>query len=606
VPGIDNPNGPRTAGIYNKNQYIKEVESFWQFVVENKYNVEEADVALVLHPFINAFEERKKYGELDIEGEGLSWAGGYVVSAPEPGKEDQQEIFVTFGSDEAVKSCPHDKMKVSPEQRTVFWKKIVQKTETLKPVEGTSIYELVEIPFSWQRKQALTDEEALMVAREARKVFDKNPNTRIEFIVQEDGVYIREIAPWVKEEEMALFTFKPRETMVGSIVRIEKEDDVENIVGSEAIVYFSPEAFRQRTTDLFAMVANFKIEKLVVLAYGTVETSHAIKVLREAGINVILVGDKEYKHGDEVEITCDENGLPTIEFVDFYHEAVMRFDERGKLIGGAAGSKVANLALMLEAGFKVPNGFGITSRAVWQYLIEIGLKEKINFLESISSKNSEELKESTTEIRELILKIDLPEGFKNKINEAINCCEFTNYSIRSSGREDEAGRSGAGRFESSINVNSEDVIGTIKRTIASYFSLENIRELRQRGERLSVMPIGVGVHEYIPALFGSIGAVVFTGSQEILIEATSGSPEELVKGLADEKLSIKIKRQAGLETGEIIFTKSDELELKIDNELLENLVDYIKGVENLFGSWQDIELIIMPDGEIVLLQARPM
>ena len=67
------------------------------------------------------------------------------------------------------------------------------------------------------------------------------------------------------------------------------------IRGKQAIVYFGPETFQSRTTDLFVQAAHTPGEtNLVALVYGSLETSHMARVLVDAGHSIILVKDKQY------------------------------------------------------------------------------------------------------------------------------------------------------------------------------------------------------------------------------------------------------------------------------------------------------------------------
>jgi len=602
VPGVNNPNGPRTAAIWDKETYINEVEKFWRFVTapERNYNVEGSDIAMILHPFLHVMDKRPNYGEKLLADEVLPWSGGYIVPAPVPDRPGQVKIRATFGPDEAVQSCPSDEYLVDPERGTIFSKTILLKNYTYVPTEGNR-YEEVELPYLWQEEQALTDLEVIEVAKEAGKVFSRRPNSRVEFIMQAEGPYIREIAPYENPDEKNLFMFTEGEEMTGKVIRIESLKDVAKVKGKEAIVYFAPEAYRERTTDLFALVAYAPVKRIIALAYGTIETSHMMRILNEAGRSIILMGDRELVEGEEVKISRDADGLPVMEYLNPYHETVVLFREVSKLVVDAAGKKVARLARMRQAGLPIPDGFGVTSEAVRNYLIETGIHEEVLQLDTINLNHKKRLEKITDEIREKILNSPLPKEMEERINKGISKFNFNQWAIRSSGSEDGEKQSLAGLYQSVVAVQPERVTLEMRKTIASYFSPASISILRKMGQVPSRMTIGVGVHEYIPTFPGTLGAVVFTDRDKILIEATEGSPGEVVDGTAKEYIKTTIDRNSW----EIIQERIGGTKLIFPNQVVEEVKEVVLKIEQLFQSFQDIELLVTPQGGIMIVQARP-
>lgn len=614
IPGIDNPNGPRTAAIWNKDQYLEEITRFYQFVLEQGYAIDGADIALVLHPFISALERRERYGGIEIGEDELPFSAGYAVPEPRPGREQQVRVIATFGSDEAVQSCPSDIFLVDPDRGTIFSKETALKTHTYVPVSGSTYVER-PIPSRFQSEQALTDEEAIAVAREATKVFLHRPQARIEFITQPDGIYVREIAPYALVSEHRLFSLPPGERIVAPIIRVGSETDISKISGPETIVFFPPQAFRSRTTDLFAQVAALATERLVALVYGTLATSHMAKVLAEAGRSVILVGDTDFPEGEQLSVSSDTEGRPVVEYLDSYHDTIVPFSDVQKHTHRVAGSKVARLSIMRNAGIPVPDGFGLTSQAVWQFLRDIGVCEVIVSLDRLDLSNREELERVTKAIQEKIVASQLPPQFAQKIQAAIEQYGFAEYAVRSSGSEDGERHSQAGLYQSATQVKSEEVFGEVKETVASYFSPASIIMVRQRGQLPSQLMVGVGVQEYVPALPGTVGAVVFTSSplarddKIIQIDVTGDSPEAIVSGTATDYLQVFVNR----ENGQIHREPIGKPNVKISDETVRCVVALSVKIEELFQSYQDIELIVTPgagsgkeEDAIAVVQARPL
>src|SRR3989344_6932709 len=97
------------------------------------------------------------------------------------------------------------------------------------------------------------------------------------------------------------------------------------------------------------------------------------------------------------------------------------FSEIGKEKVKEVGGKAANLGEMLKIRMPVPQGFAINSQAYLFFLEETGLKEKIyKMLEKLDVDNTAKLEETAREIRELIVKKEIPKDLKEEILEAYN------------------------------------------------------------------------------------------------------------------------------------------------------------------------------------------
>ncbi len=345
VPGDPNPNGPRTADIRDKNVFMKMVERFWRFAIEHRYDQavegfeEDPDVALIVHPFINAGDYRPSYGRKELGEIRLPWSGGYIVCETKPNEGVRVRILANYGPDEVVKEFPSDDYLIDLDDQTIKKKVIRPKFWTLLPKPNSQVYEKTEIDPRFREQQTLTDVEILAIAEATTAAFENNPNTRIEFIMQPEGPVFTEIAPWENWDNLDLLRFKPGEVIESKVVRIEAEEDVEKITEETGIVYFAPEAHRRRTTDLFSMVAR-RIEemgwnrarrredkKIVCLVPGNSVTGHHAKVLADKKISMQLVGDLDFSDGDLVRVKCCDDGTSMVEYVDKYHGAVVDGDD---------------------------------------------------------------------------------------------------------------------------------------------------------------------------------------------------------------------------------------------------------------------------------------
>ena len=602
VPGIDNPHGPRTAAIYNEDQYVEEVIKFYEFVRSNGYHLHpESNIALIFHPFINVTDRREFYGgRLLRDSERLLWSGGYAVLRPTPGNPECIEIVATFGPDEAVQSTPTDKDRVDPIEGTVLSKETAYKDVTLEPREGTE-YRLAPIPDAFRDKQSLTDEELIGVAREAWKVFKARPDTRVEFIIQPDGIYIREIAPRGIIEIDRLFKFSEGEEMVGSIVEIRSRADIANITGSEAIVYLHPDAFRERTTDVFALLVNLGLQRLVALTYGRSTTSHPTRVITDAGHSVIPWGAHLLHDGRRVRISRNPDGNPHVEFLDPYRDAVVSLNETALLMQGTDGQKVARVARMRAAEIPTPDGFVIRSEALWHWLKEHGIDQKIRALMT-NTLAADHFEQEVANIQELIMGTDFPTQLREQLQDSARALGGSSKIVRSTGPEDINGRSHAGLYVSKPDVTNDDLEPAIKTTVASYFSVASLQALMRAGVDPLRIPVAVCVQEYIPPHHDTLGAVVFTADKDIRIELTVGTPEPIVSHQARDFIRITVSRPPGPLVREAIGSPS----FTVSDDVIQTILKTARRIEELFRSWQDIELVVTPEEHVVVFQARPL
>lgn len=603
VPGIDNPHGPRTAAIYNEDQYVEEVIRFYEFVRTNNYHLSpEANVALIFHPFINVGDRRESYGgRLLRDSERLPWSGGYAILRPTPGNPECIEIAATFGPDEAVQSTPSDRFRVDPIEGTVLSKEVAYKDVTLVPGEGTE-YRLTPIPDAFRDKQSLTDEELIVVAREAWKVFKTRPDTRVEFIVQPDGIYIREIAPRGIIEIDRLFKFLEGEVMTGSIVEVRSKIDIARITGPEAIVYLHPDAFRERTTDIFALLVNLGLQRLVAFTYGRSTTSHPTKVISEAGHSIIPWGAQLLRDGRRVAITRNPDGNPHVEFLDPYADAVVPLRETALLVQGADGQKVSRIARMRAAGITTPDGYVIRSEALWHWLKEHTIDQKIRTLTSNTLDTTEHLEQVVAEIQRLIMETDFPTQLSEQLKDSARALGDSSKIVRSTGPEDINGHSHAGLYVSTPDVSIDDLERAVKATVASYFSVASLQALMHTGVDPLRIPVAVFVQEYIPPHQDTRGAVVFTDDKSITIELAAGTPELIVSHQVRNYIRVTASRSGGPLTREEIGS----LSFTIPDDIIQTILKTARRIEELFRTWQDIELVVTPEGNVVVFQARPV
>jgi phosphoenolpyruvate synthase/pyruvate phosphate dikinase len=205
---------------------------------------------------------RRRYGNIELsENDVLPYSAGSVYPAPLPGFPRRVEIRALFGPDEAIQSCPHDVFFVDPDTETVLEKQIEYKNKTFLPKAGSNYY-LSGVPILFREKSSLTDSELITVAKQARNI----RGVRAEFIVQEDAVFFREIAPYDPKE--VWHHFEKDEALEGPVIRVGSQRDLSKIKGTRPIIYMGPETFQERTTNLFIQTANTENSQITALVHG--------------------------------------------------------------------------------------------------------------------------------------------------------------------------------------------------------------------------------------------------------------------------------------------------------------------------------------------------
>ena len=154
-----------------------------------------------------------------------------------------------------------------------------------------------------------------------------------------------------------------------------------------------------------------------------------------------------------------------------------------------AGGKGANLAEMYNAGFPVPPAFIITAQTFGKFLTEANLKEKIKKIISDTNVfNTKQLEENSKQIRELVIKAEIPEDMQKEITEAysILCGNEEKeifVAVRSSATaEDLADASFAGQQETFTNIKGKKfLIEAIKKCFASLYTARAVYYRKKKG-----------------------------------------------------------------------------------------------------------------------------
>ena len=260
------------------------------------------------------------------------------------------------------------------------------------------------------------------------------------------------------------------------------------------------------------------------------------------------------------------------------------------------GNKGKFLLQMKKQGFRVPGGFILDSDVYDETIAENGLEEQINqLLEGLTAEN---VSERSKELQALLNDAKLPDNVL-KIMDAYADADKL-YAVRSSGsKEDLAGYSFAGQYDTFLNVPKEELAKQVTACYASAFGERVLQYLLGNGVSAEDLKMSVVVQKMVDAEYSGICFTLnpATGNdKEMLIEVSEGLGENLVSGkTAPEQYFYN-------------WYEGKEVNRKESNKFLsvEEVDQYAKTfaeIQQFFGYPCDVEFAIA-DGKLYILQAR--
>jgi len=292
---------------------------------------------------------------------------------------------------------------------------------------------------------------------------------------------------------------------------------------------------------------------------------------------------------------------------------ILFFNEIDKSYVNRVGGKGANLGELALGGFKVPDGFCITTDFYREFInkIEIGYE----LLDGNLAENSKK-------IREQILSQDFSEKQVEEIEKALIEIKGEFFAVRSSAtNEDNPDNSFAGQMDTYLNITRDEIMSHIKKCMASIFteracSYRNINKISHEETAISIVVMEMVQSEVSGILFT---ANPLTNSRdEVVIDSSYGLGEALVSGLVDpdgftvkkDKLEIVEKKLGkkdfiieGKEEGK--KTQNNIEKQSLSDEKIKELVSIGKKIELHYKIPMDVEWA-MVDNEFYILQARPI
>lgn len=286
------------------------------------------------------------------------------------------------------------------------------------------------------------------------------------------------------------------------------------------------------------------------------------------------------------------------------------------------------LSELVQAGFKVPEGFCVTTEAYQSFIATSDQMDQL--LEQLSMLKPEELdqiRELGKRIRTHLLELPIPTELEEEIIQAWKSVgDEYGYAVRSSSTaEDLPQASFAGQHDTYLNIKGkEQLLHHIRKCWASLFTDRAIVYRMKNGFDHRRVYLSVVVQRMV---YPEISGILFTadpvsGNRRVIsINASYGLGEAIVSGLvspdlykvkdgqiveqniAKKKVAIYSLKEGGTIRKELPLEKQNQYVLT--KEQIFNLAEIGKKVERHFGYPQDIEFCIEKD-VIYLVQSRPI
>jgi pyruvate, water dikinase len=300
------------------------------------------------------------------------------------------------------------------------------------------------------------------------------------------------------------------------------------------------------------------------------------------------------------------------------------------------GGKNANLGEIKNLlQLPTPDGFVVTAEAYRQVLAENDLTERLEaFLQEVDPGDLADLTAKSRLMREQLLQAKIPPRLTEEVQRryeelATALGRPPRLALRSSGLYEDQEFSFAGQFLTKLNVPLENFFPNYLEVLASQWSPTALVYLAQKGLARRELAMSVGCLAMVAA---RASGVLFTedpaGSRPgvMVVEAAWGLGPTVVEGtlvpdryllgkegevsVLEQHLSPKTFRLTAAPAGEGLASEAvpdaDQAQAALTTEELLALGRYGRRLEEYFGGPQDIEFAVDAEGQVIILQARPL
>ncbi|WP_396612536.1 PEP/pyruvate-binding domain-containing protein [Haloferax sp. S1W] len=293
------------------------------------------------------------------------------------------------------------------------------------------------------------------------------------------------------------------------------------------------------------------------------------------------------------------------------------------------GGKGANLARLVEAGFRVPAGFCVTTVAYETFVDDPELQQAIRTLDELDPAEADRIAATSETVRSKLQARALPGPVREAIASELERVGANSYAVRSSATaEDLPTASFAGMHDTFLGVSGQSaVLDRVRECVASLFTERAVSYRLRNNVSSAEVAMAVVVQEMVDS---EAAGVLFTadpvsGNRNVAsVDANYGLGDTVVAGDVSPD-SARIDRRTGevleYEVGdkthvlregsqtagtELVGLDPEQRTGRVlSNADLRELTSLGEAVEAVLGVPQDIEWALVDD-EFVLLQSRPI
>ena len=596
--------GPRSGNITDCDDLLHEIAKFYDYFDINHIG-QGIIPEIMVHRVVDAGNPPKQ------ESPFLPFPGGDVV----PLSPTRFQVRAIFGADESVQNCPADKWLVEMLSDGSCKVNVAIRAKKIHAkVPAFPEYREIEIPAEFQEELALMPSQVVSLAEVCQRMNKLHGPHRLEFdgtrAGSEEPLVIIETAPHnaIPIPEEILTEFEKGKIKPAHV--FSDENDNLNFIASDnsPILVFIPNTYigrdeiSQSRLKQLAGIAKEREKTLLVLAATDISTQHLVLILTNAGHTAICVGN-------EVELEDSQEVLVYRKSHELLWERHNPIVTSGELNGRGienVGGKAVGLEKLRAAGFKVPPYFMIETSLFRRLIKELGIGEEISNLDSMGP---DELTERNDIVKSFQKKIwdyqgDLIEQLTPDLEQALFQIGGSHFFVRSSATcEDAIDNAFAGAFDTVPNIGEQEIPKAILKVFSSIFDSGTISILKGAGIKPSDVLMGIIIQTAVDSQkSGTMFTKDILGNREnsLILEAGLGQGEEIVAGSAKIIRHILIDKT----TREIQEDRGGGI---LDPEEISALVNLGMDVEKrLKVGPQDIEWAIDKNGEIFLIQARPL
>jgi pyruvate,water dikinase len=314
---------------------------------------------------------------------------------------------------------------------------------------------------------------------------------------------------------------------------------------------------------------------------------------------------------------------------------VMPYERISREYLNVVGGKNARLAEMKNVlGLRVPEGFAITAPAFQSFMEFNGLWPQVQAITEDWRLNRLTCEQASTKIMALISEATVPVAVKKAVqSELAQLHQLTGsktlpLAVRSSAWGEDSEFSFAGQYKSMLNVAEENLFQGYKDVIASAFSDTAMEYRRQNGFGDQEMAMSVACQVMIDARISGVMYTIAPSSprqDDLMISAAWGLGEPVVSGeINADQYTVSRKKPHRISSVSLV-RKTQQLILQpeggtvmqpvevtrrsnacLTNDQINQLATKALEIEQFFRSHMDIEFAIDHQGQLIILQARPL